>query len=291
MITPAEFAARHRPGTPLLLPNAWDVASAYRLVALGYDAIATTSLGVAVANGLHDGAGEAATETMRLAERLTAAGIGVTVDIESGFSDDPDEVARFVRRLSELGVLGVNLEDADATGALIDPELAAAKVAAVVAAAPELYVNARTDVFWLGAGDSEADRESSAIARAKRYVAAGASGVFVPGTMPIEVIARIAGEVVAPLNVLPQPGVPFAGLAAAGVARVSTGSALFRAALGAIEDALGSMFDSGARTGTIPSYAETAALVDLDVDAAHGSEQADANSALAHDHGDAIPLG
>lgn len=261
MITPAEFASRHRAGDPLLLPNAWDGASARWLAARGHDAIGTTSLGVAIANGRRDGAGETADATMRLAEQLTAGGIGVTVDIESGFADDPAQVGAFARRLEELGVLGVNLEDSDASGALVDPELAAAKVAAVRAAAPALFVNARTDAFWLDEGGPVAEREATAVSRARRYLEAGASGVFVPGVLPLETIARVASRVHAPLNVLVQPGVAFADLAACGVARVSTGSLLFRAALGAIDDAVaGGLGPTAGTAGGIPTYAEVVAL-------------------------------
>ncbi|GAA1836080.1 isocitrate lyase/PEP mutase family protein [Agromyces salentinus] len=265
MIGPSEFAARHVPGNPLLLPNAWDPASARWLAARGYDAIGTTSLGVAIASGLRDGAGETAAATMRLAEELTAAGIGVTVDVEAGFSDDPDQVGAYARRLAGLGVLGVNLEDADVSGGLLDVELAAAKVAAVSAAAPDLFLNARTDAYWIGAGESDAEREAIAVARARRYVSAGASGVFVPGVLALPRIAGIAAAVGAPLNVLVQAGTTFDDLAAAGVARVSTGSLLFRAALGALDEVLGQVLGDGSGSGDLasrvapprtPTYAE-----------------------------------
>lgn len=264
MITAAEFAARHRPGTPLLLPNAWDAASARWLVSRGYDAIGTTSLGIALANGLHDGAGEARDATMRLAEQLTAMRIGVTVDIESGFSDDPDEVATYARRLWELGVLGINIEDSTASGALVDADVAAAKVAAIAAVAPGLFLNARTDAFWVEVGGTTADREADAVARAERYVAVGASGVFVPGTMPVDVIAGIASAVPAPLNVLPQADAGTARLAAAGVARISTGSLLFRAALGAIDEAVANAFGTAPAHRGTPTYAEAVALAGRD---------------------------
>ncbi|GAA1966405.1 isocitrate lyase/PEP mutase family protein [Agromyces allii] len=256
MITPAEFAARHRPGAPLLLPNAWDAASGRWLASRGHDAIGTTSLGVALANGLHDGAGETADETMRLAELLTAAGIGLSVDLESGFSDDPDEVGDYVGHLSTLGVLGVNIEDSTAAGALADPELAAAKVAAIAAAAPGLFVNARTDAFWIEAGGPMSEREAAAVARAQRYLDAGATGVFVPGAMPIELVARLASTIDAPLNVLPQADAAFEQLAAAGVARVSTGPLLFRAALGAMDDALARTLGAARAPSGIPTYDE-----------------------------------
>lgn len=237
MLTPSEFLALHRPGDPLLLPNAWDLASARWLRAAGHAVVGTTSLGVAYAAGLPDGAGAAADETLELARRLTAAGITATVDIEAGFSDDPDDVGRYAAELARLGVVGVNIEDSDAAGRLVDAEAAAGKVAAVAAAAPELYVNARTDPFWIDAGAAPRDRAREAVERAERYLAAGASGVFVPGVIPLDVIAGLTRAIPAPVNVLVQPGRTVGELADAGVARISTGSLLFRIALGAIEAA------------------------------------------------------
>lgn len=238
MLTPARFRALHRPGDPLLLPNAWDLASARWLRAAGHPVVGTTSLGVAYAAGRPDGAGETAGETLELARRLTAAGITVTVDIEAGFSDDPDEVGRYAADLARLGVVGVNIEDSDASGRLVDSEAAAGKIAAVVAAAPDLYVNARTDPFWIHADAAPADRTRAAMERADRYLAAGASGVFVPGVIPLDVIASLTRAIPAPVNVLVQPGLTVRQLADAGVARISTGSLLFRIALAAIEAAV-----------------------------------------------------
>lgn len=233
MLTPEDFRALHRPGDPFVLPNAWDLASARWLTAQGFPVVGTTSLGVAVAAGLPDGAGRTADETLALAERLAAASIAVTVDVEAGFSEDPAAVAAYVARLAELGVLGVNLEDSDVAGRLVDPALAAAKIAAIAAAAPAIFINARTDPFWIGGHASPAERHEEAVRRTRRYLAAGATGVFVPGTLTIERIATLADEIPAPLNVLVQPGLPLADLAAARVARVSTGSLLLRVALGA----------------------------------------------------------
>ena len=192
---------------------------------------------------------------MALAERLAAASIAVTVDIEAGFSDDPAAVAAYVARLAELGVLGVNLEDSDVAGRLVDPALAAAKIAAIAAAAPAIFINARTDPFWIGGDASPAERHEEAVRRARRYLAAGATGVFVPGTLTIERIATLADEIPAPLNVLVQPGLPLADLAAARVARVSTGSLLLRVALGAIGAAAQAVRDGAFTppTGT-PTY-------------------------------------
>jgi 2-methylisocitrate lyase-like PEP mutase family enzyme len=261
MLTPAQFHALHRPGDPLVLPNAWDLASARWLHAAGFAVVGTTSLGVAFAAGRADGGGETAGETLELARHITDAGIAVTVDLEAGFSDDPDEVGRFAERLARLGIVGVNLEDSDATGRLVDPDTAARKVAAVSAAAPGLYLNARTDAFWVGGTADPTSRTREAVSRAHRYLAAGASGVFVPGAIPLDIIASLTRDIPAPVNVLVQPGVAVPELASVGVARVSTGSLLFRVALGAIEAAAREVRDGPDATARrIPSYEEVAGL-------------------------------
>lgn len=252
MLTSAQFQTLHRPGDPLLLPNAWDLASARWLHDAGHAVVGTTSLGVAYDAGKPDGAGATSAETLDLAARLTAVGIAVSVDLEAGFSDDPDEVGRYAARLAALGVVGVNVEDTDAQGRLVDPAAAAAKVRAISVVAPGLYLNARTDPFWIGGAADVSSRTREAITRAHRYLAAGASGVFVPGTLPLDVIAALAGDIPAPLNVLVQPGVAVRDLADAGVARISTGSLLFRVALGAITSTMRNL-----REGTFAPDAAT----------------------------------
>jgi 2-methylisocitrate lyase-like PEP mutase family enzyme len=261
MLTAAEFRAMHRPGDPFVLPNAWDLASARWLHAAGHPVLGTTSLGVAVAAGLPDGAGVAAAVTFDLATRLNAAAIPVTVDLEAGFSDDPEEVGSFAERLARHGVVGVNIEDSGPDGRLVDPELAVAKVAAIAAGAPGLYLNARTDPFWIDGDDDTTARHAEAVSRAGRYLAAGATGVFVPGAIPLATIAALTRDIPAPVNVLVQPGVPLRQLADAGVARVSTGSLLFRVALGAIEAAVGAVLDGSFRLDpATPSYERVVAL-------------------------------
>ncbi|MFE9693577.1 isocitrate lyase/phosphoenolpyruvate mutase family protein [Micromonospora sp. NPDC005806] len=223
------FHALHRPGRPLLLPNAWDHASAAALAARRHPAIGTTSLGVAAAGGKPDAAGATRAENLDLARRLRDLPVLLTVDVEGGFSDDPDAVADYVAELAALGVVGVNLEDGRPDGSLAPPELTAAKIAAVKAAVPELFVNARTDAWWLGVPEALAE----ALDRARAYRVAGADGFFVPGA-PDDLVERLAVEAGRPLNVLHRPGGPgLADLGRLAVARVSTGSLLFRAALGA----------------------------------------------------------
>ncbi|MFF5180795.1 isocitrate lyase/phosphoenolpyruvate mutase family protein [Micromonospora sp. NPDC000316] len=263
----AAFRALHdagRAGRPLLLPNAWDHASAAALAARGHPAIGTTSLGVAAAAGRPDGTGSTGAETLALARRLATLPVLLSVDIEAGFSDDPAAVAGYVAELAGLGVVGINLEDGRADGTLAEPECIAEKVAAVKAAVPDLFVNARTDTWWLGVDDPLAQT----LTRARAYRAAGADGVFVPGIVDPATLRLLTDRIDAPLNALYQPGGPgLDELAAAGVARVSTGSLLFRAALSAALAAA-----DGVRDGRLvvpprlPSYAEVQALVTTDGD-------------------------
>jgi len=237
MLSPAEFHALHRRGAPIVLPNAWDLASARWLRAAGHAAIGTTSLGVAFDAGKCDGDGETADDTFELARRISRAGIAVTVDLEAGFADDPDEVGRFAGRLARLGVVGVNIEDSDASGRLVDVGDAAAKVAAIAAAAPGLYLNARTDAFWIDGDGDGAERHAETVSRARQYLEAGASGIFVPGVLSPPAVSALVRDIPAPLNVLVQGAIGVPQLARLGVARVSTGSLLFRMALGTISAA------------------------------------------------------
>ncbi|WP_174535215.1 isocitrate lyase/PEP mutase family protein [Micromonospora chalcea] len=238
------FRDLHRPGDPLLLPNAWDHASATALAERGFPAIGTTSLGVAAAAGRPDAVRATRAETLELAYRLRRLPALLTVDIEDGFHDDPDEVARYVGELAALGVVGVNLEDGRPDGRLAPAEHVAAVIAAVRAAVPGMFVNARTDAWWLHVASplEEARR------RAAAYRAAGADGFFVPGA-PDDLVGLLVAEAGLPVNVLYRPGGPDpAALGRLGAARVSTGSLLFRAALGAalhLADAIAAGRDAG----------------------------------------------
>jgi 2-methylisocitrate lyase-like PEP mutase family enzyme len=240
------FAELHRRGDPLVLPNAWDHASAAALAAEGFPAVGTTSLGVAAALGLRDGAAETAEATIDLAHRLTHLLVPVTMDIENGFSTDPAEVAAFVDRLGP--VAGVNLEDQ-----LTDPQHFAQVLVAVTGR--RVVISARGDTYWLGDGGVDATRE-----RAKAYIAAGADGIFVPGVKDPAEIARLAEALPVPLNVLFLPNtLTVPELAELGVARISTGSLLYRVAHGAAIDAAVAVRNGG-RAFEAPPYAAVDAL-------------------------------
>lgn len=253
-----EFRALHRAGGPLVLPNAWDHASAAALVAAGFRAVGTTSLGVAAAAGKPDATGETREETLALARGLSRLDALITVDIEGGFSDDPGEVGALAAELAALGVAGVNLEDGRPDGSLADREHRCAVIRAVKAAAPALFLNARTDTYWLP-GHSEHTE-----ARVLAYQEAGADGVFVPGLQDPRTIAGLTAALRVPLNVLHSPtGPSLADLSALGVGRVSTGSLLFRSALHAAVAAARSVAEgTPVATEGLPSYAEAAALAE-----------------------------
>ncbi|WP_369249993.1 isocitrate lyase/phosphoenolpyruvate mutase family protein [Streptomyces sp. R41] len=245
------FSALHYAGTPLLLPNAWDHASAAALAAQSFEAIGTTSLGVAAAAGLPDGTAVTRDLTLRLARQLGAGPFLLSVDAEDGFGQDPDEVAELARDLAEAGAVGINLEDG-----LGPVALHAAKIAAVKAAVPDLFVNARTDTYWLGDGS-----HAETCRRLDAYQQAGADGVFVPGLSDAVRIATLVKTLDVPLNILYSPvGPTVAQLGDLGVRRVSLGSLLYRRALGAAVDTAVDIRAGRPPRGVTPTYAEVQAL-------------------------------
>jgi 2-methylisocitrate lyase-like PEP mutase family enzyme len=218
------FRALHDEGPLLLLPNGWDHASVAVLARAGFEAVATTSLGVAAAAGSVDGEGLIRAETVDLVRRTSGLCL-VSADVEGGFGD----AGGVARELAEAGAVGLNLEDGMADGSLAPAERHAEAIASAKQQAPDLFVNARTDVFWLQVGDLD-----EAVRRLRSYADAGADGVFVPGAPDEAAIRRLVEAVALPLNVLYQPTGPSLGrLAELGVRRVSLGSLLFRVGLGA----------------------------------------------------------
>jgi 2-methylisocitrate lyase-like PEP mutase family enzyme len=251
----SDFADLHDGPLPLLLPNAWDVASALAFAAAGYRAIGTTSQGVAATHGVPDATHGTADASMELARSLIRVPAVITVDCEDGHADDPGEVAAYVAELAALGVAGVNLEDS-ADSRLVDPAVLAAKVAAVKDAAAGVFVNARVDTFWFHQDDSV----EGTLARATAYVDAGADGVFVPGLVEPDQIRAVTGALSVPVNVLPVPGLSLTDLAALGVRRVSTGSLPYRASLAAAVAAAEAVRDGSPLPASLP-YPEVQQLL------------------------------
>jgi len=248
MTTAAVFAALHHNRVPFVLPNAWDVASAVILNQDGFPAVGTTSLGITAAAGLADGAGAGQSLTVALARQLVPRlDVPLSVDLEGGYSDDPAAVADLVVELAHIGVAGINLEDGTDQGGLRSFEQHTAIIAAVARATPAVFINARTDTYWHEIGD-DAERPHGTIRRLLAYRDAGAHGVFVPGLTDPGATQAVADAVDLPLNVLWRPGISPDQLADIGVARISTGSALYRQALAAARDAA-----TAARTGATPA--------------------------------------
>jgi 2-methylisocitrate lyase-like PEP mutase family enzyme len=234
-MTAAALRSLHVPGQPLVLPNAWDAGTARLVVEAGFPVVATSSAAVAESLGYADHQGAPVAEMFAAAARVVrAVDVPVTVDAESGYGLP---AAEFVERLSETGAVGCNLEDTDHTGGGLTPvERQAEYLAEVRAAAPDLVINARVDVF-LGAEDQEAVL-AEGVERARAYVAAGADCVYPILLRSAELLRSFADAVGAPVNAALLPGSTVADLASAGVARISLGPGLWRFTQAALRERL-----------------------------------------------------
>jgi 2-methylisocitrate lyase-like PEP mutase family enzyme len=240
----------HRSGAPLVLPNAWDVATARAVVAAGFPAVATTSGGIAAALGYEDHERAPADEMLAAARRIArGVEVPVTIDAEAGYAMGPAELVAAVK---EAGAAGCNLEDTDhAAERLRDPARQADWLRAVREAASDqdygLVVNARIDVFLPGvlAGSGEGTQGElvpDALRRARAYLEAGADCVFPIGIWEADALAAFVSDARGPVNVLSFPRAPSLDeLARFGVARVSYGSLLHRDAMERFSALLGSL--------------------------------------------------
>lgn len=234
-----QFRQLHRGPGVLILPNAWDVASARIFEDAGFPAIATTSAGIAFSLGHPDGQRIPREEMMARIGRITrAVHLPVSADVESGYGPTAEDAAKTTRELIQMGVIGMNLEDASGRRdqPLSSLELAVEKIKAAREAAvkmqAQIVINARTDIYLLTGGNPDADY-SEALRRLLAFRDAGADCVFAPGLKDANTIGRLAKAVECPLNILAVTGTPsIAELANLGVARVSVGSGPMRATLG-----------------------------------------------------------
>jgi 2-methylisocitrate lyase-like PEP mutase family enzyme len=240
----------HRPGAPLLLPNAWDVATAKAVVAAGFPVVATTSWGVAEALGYEDDERAPADEMLAAAARIArGVEVPVTVDAEAGYGMAPRDL---VRALRSVGAAGCNLEDTNhADGTLRDPEQHAEWLRAVRQVASDdgypLVINARVDVFlWPfldGAGpETQEELVPEALRRANAYLEAGADCVYPIVLSETNALRHFLSEVRGPVNAARMPEGPApAELAALGVARVSWGLFLFWDAMARFSEQLATL--------------------------------------------------
>ena len=232
------FRQMHDRSRILLLPNAWEAASARIFEAAGFSAVATTSAGVAYTAGYPDGEVIPRDDMVTIVRWIArSVQVPVTADIESGFGGSPREVGDTVRMVIEAGAVGINLEDTihGAERQLYDLPLAVERVCAARAAAEAagvpIVINGRTDVFLLGIGE-KASRFEHAVQRLNAYREAGADCLYPMGYLDSQTIAALVKEVDGPINVMGVPGMPpVAELQRLGVARVSTASGPARIAM------------------------------------------------------------
>ena len=254
MTTPAaaaqravQFRALHVPGTPLLMPNAWDIGSAALFASLGFEAIATTSGGFAATRGRLDGAMTRDEVLVHGSELAAAVDIPVSADLENCFAHDPDGVAATITAAAASGLAGGSVEDftGDREAPIYELAHAAERVRAAAEAAhagPVPFVlTARAENYLHGRPDLE-----DTIARLQAYQDAGADVLFAPRVVEPEDLRRLLSEVDLPVSVLVLPGAPTVGeLAELGVSRISVGGAIAVAAYGAAINAVTELRDRG----------------------------------------------
>ena len=238
---------------PLVLPNAWDAASARVIELAGALAIASTSAGVSWSYGRTDGQKLRREEMLQtISYMVQTVGVPVTADIESGYGGgSAHDVGETVHALIAIGAVGMNLEDSPGRDGevLLPPAVHAARIRAAreaaVAAGGDLVINARTDVYLFQVGAPET-RFDAAVQRANLYRAAGADCLFVPGVIDADTIAALVKAIDGPLNIMAMPGAPSASqLGQLGVARVSVGPGIAQAALAATRRAARELLEQG----------------------------------------------
>ncbi len=253
------FRRMHDRSQPLLLPNAWDAMSARLFEQAGFQAIATTSGGVAWSLGYPDGEGAPRDEVIAATGRIArAVAVPLTADIEAGFGDTPEAVAGTVRAVIAAGAVGINLEDGThrPDAPLRSIEDAAARIragrAAAEAAGVPIVINARTDLYLLGFGD-ERQRFDAAVERARAYFASGADCFFPIGLADPDTLAAMVRALDAPVNAtIRSGGARVADLIQAGVARLSTATAIACASMGFVQEMARQLHETGTLTSPVP---------------------------------------
>lgn len=235
----ADFLALHHAPTILILPNAWDVASAKIFELEGFKAIATTSAGIAATLGYPDVQRMSLTENLEVVQRMiNHTTLPVSVDIEAGYATSIAGVVKAAQAVLDAGAVGLNLEDGTGYPAnpLFEKALQQEKIKAIremsMAKGIHLVINARTDVVMIN--DDSPQNRREAIDRGNAYKEAGADCIFVPdiGNLDKKSIALLVKEIEAPVNILAGATTPpIVELQEMGVARVSLGPRPMRAVL------------------------------------------------------------
>jgi 2-methylisocitrate lyase-like PEP mutase family enzyme len=269
------FAERHRGPGIIVLPNAWDPGSTIVLADAGFPFVATTSAGIAFAQGLPDGQHLSRSRMLELVAQIAAAvEVPVSADLEAGYGPRPEDVAATVAGAVAAGVVGCNIEDStgDRDRPLFELELAVDRIRAGADAARAsglpFVLNARVDPYLVRLGTPRENLAES-VRRANAYREAGADCLYVPGVSDADAIGELVREIDGPLNVLGARGgvegqaLPVSELEALGVRRVSIGGSLAVAALALVRRAAEELRDRGtfSYTGQAMSNAEANALM------------------------------
>ena len=245
------FRALHeRPGI-FIMPNPWDAGTAKLFASLGFEALATTSLGFASSRGRVDGTLSINREELigNCREIASVTELPVNADLENGYADDPDEAATIIRLAADAGIVGGSIEDAtgDAAKPIYDFDLAVERVAAAARAAHSLpfpfTLTARAENYLHGRPDLD-----DTIHRLQAFAAAGADVLYAPGLRDLETIRQVVAAVPKPINVVmsaADPDITAQQLADVGVKRISVGGALSRLAFAAVREAAVAMRDAG----------------------------------------------
>ena len=258
----AAFRALHERAGAFVIPNPWDAGTARLLASLGFEALATTSLGLANTLGRADGTGAVSrAEVLANCRAIAdATDLPVNADLENGYAHEPEAAAEMIRLAAEAGVVGGSIEDAtgDPQQPIYDFDLAVERVRAAARVARSLstpfMLTARAENFLLGRRDMD-----DTIRRLRAFEAAGADVLYAHGLRDLASIRTVAAAVGKPINVVmsaADPSITVAQLAEAGVKRVSVGGALSRLALAAFLKGAREMKDQGAFTymrDTVPS--------------------------------------
>ena len=241
------FRALHE-GAGFVLPNPWDAGSAKALATLGFEALATTSSGLAFTLGRQDGGATLDDVVEHIRAVDAATDLPVSADLEHGYGREPATAATAIARAAEAGAVGGSIEDFDPVDGIYEPELASERVAAAVQTARALEfpftLTARAENHIRGNPDLD-----DTIARLQAYEAAGADVLYAPGLRSPDEIAAVCAAVSKPVNVLALPNLVLEEVFAAGAKRVSLGGWLAWVAVAAMAETATAIRDGGDLSG------------------------------------------
>lgn len=235
-----QFHNLHVKGNPVVLFNIWDAGSAGAVQAAGAQALATGSMPVALAQGFEDGENIPLQMALDNVERiLNSTELPVSMDLEGGYGQTPDTVAKTITAAVKLGIAGFNFEDQIVGRQGLYPIVEqSTRITAARSAAGNTFLNARTDIFLKAPPETHsAEMLTTAIERAKAYEQAGADGFFAPALADITLIEKLCAAITLPVNILALPHVPDKNaLANAGIARISYGPIPYRQMLAWLQE-------------------------------------------------------